>query len=66
MESTGVQGAVHLTAETAALLDFPLSLLENRLVDVKGRGKMDTFLLDASSANAEEVKRHLGPPLQLR
>jgi len=66
MESTGVQGAVHLTAETAALLDFPTSLLDNRLVEVKGRGKMDTFLLDASGANADEVRRHLGPPLQLR
>ena len=31
-----------------------------------GRGKMDTFLLDASGANADVVRRHLGPPLPLR
>ena len=66
MESTGVQGAVHLSAETAALLDFPTSLLENRLVEVKGRGKMNTFLLEASGPHADEVRRHLGPPLQMR
>lgn len=61
-----MQGAVHLTAETAELLDFPTSLLESRLVEVKGRGKMETFLLEASGANADEVRRQLGPPLQLR
>ena len=36
MESTGVAGAVQLTAETASLLGIPLTLFEPRLVEVKG------------------------------
>ena len=36
MESTGVAGAVHLSSDTAALLGVPLTLLETRVVDVKG------------------------------
>jgi hypothetical protein len=27
---------------------------------------MDTFLLEASGANGDDVRRHLGPPLHLR
>ena len=91
MESTGAAGAVHMSAETAALLGIPLKMLESRVVDVKGacraccpalraltrravprcmrstgRGRMDTFLLEGCCANADEVQRHLGPPLPTR
>ena len=35
MESTGVPGAVHLSADTAALCGVPETLLEERVVEVK-------------------------------
>jgi hypothetical protein len=53
MESTGIPGGVHLSAETAALCDLPQSVRrDRRSVDVKGRGTMDTYLVQGGGQEA--------------
>ena len=45
MESHGVPGAVHCSAETAALLRSDFRLDARGVVQVEGKGEMHTFLL---------------------
>ena len=63
MESTGEPGAVHLTAGTAAALGLPEQVLqrcfERRRVEVKGHGAMETLLVRARTAAAEELAQAL-------
>jgi class 3 adenylate cyclase len=45
MESSGIPGAIQVTGPTAALLGDAYLCQPRGLVDVKGKGPMDTFLL---------------------
>ena len=62
MESSGVPGALHMTAATAALCGLPDGLLQRRTVEVKSKGLMDTALLEAGTPAAAEVLRLLSEP----
>lgn len=45
MESHGIPDCIHLTEETALLLSGTFNLLKRPALQVKGKGKMDTFLI---------------------
>ncbi len=49
LESHGVPGAVHCSAETAALLQANFRLDARGVIDVKGKGPMHTFLIASGS-----------------
>ena len=63
MESTGLPGAVHLSAESFDLLRLATpeaaAAFERRRVEVKGRGVMDTMLLPAGGRGAAAVLAEL-------
>ena len=44
MESTGIPGATQVTADTYALLRDQEQFVERGLVDVKGRGRLQTYI----------------------
>lgn len=46
MESTGVVGHVQLTEATAAALETTYPLVRRQGVAIKGKGTVDTYLLD--------------------
>ena len=45
MESHGLPNKIHVSAETAALIENDFSLTKRGLIDVKGKGQMETYLL---------------------
>ncbi len=49
METTGEAGAVHVSAATAALLPDRFTLTKRDPVEVKGRGKMQTYFVTRTS-----------------
>jgi class 3 adenylate cyclase len=56
MESHGVPGAVHCSAETAALLQPGFRLDARGALQVEGKGEMHTFLLAPAGVAAETAK----------
>jgi guanylate cyclase len=46
MESHGLPGEIQLTARAASVLAGSFSLRTRGTVDIKGKGPMETFLLD--------------------
>ena len=47
MESHGLPNKIHVSAETAVLIENDFSLTKRGLIDVKGKGQMETYLLSA-------------------
>ena len=45
MESHGIAGAIHLSEATAALVDGKYELESRGEIEIKGKGKMKTFLI---------------------
>ena len=56
MESTGRAGCVQMSAASYQATGLPLGAVPQRRVDVKGKGLMETFVLDAASPEAAEVR----------
>lgn len=50
---------IQMSEATAQELDIPLSLLQKRTHDVKGKGEMTTYLLDVRAALCSDL---LSPP----
>ena len=57
MESSGVPGRVQVSSRTAEELAGALPLTHRGEIEVKGKGKMETYLLEAPSPNAEPPPR---------
>jgi class 3 adenylate cyclase len=47
MESHGLPNKIHVSAETAALIENDFNLTKRGLIDIKGKGQMETYLLSA-------------------
>ena len=47
MESHGFPNKIHVSAETAALIENDFNLTKHRLIDIKGEGQMEIYLLSA-------------------
>ena len=56
MESTGRPGCVQLSADTAAAVGLPPGLLDERSVDVKGKGLLTTYVLEGAGERARAAK----------
>ena len=52
MESSGRPGSVQLSDATLALSGLDPALVPSRVVDIRGKGEMHTFVLDAGSQEA--------------
>jgi hypothetical protein len=59
MESAGRAGAVQLSAATHAACALPPGCVPERRVDIKGKGPMQTFILQADSPEAALVREEL-------
>jgi class 3 adenylate cyclase len=55
MESHGVPGAIQLTAASRALLDGKYRLQSRGVIEIKGKGEMETWLLEAERARAAPI-----------
>jgi hypothetical protein len=47
MVSHGLPNKIHVSAETAALIENDFNLTKRGLIDIKGKGQMETYLLSA-------------------
>ena len=47
MESHGLPNKIHVSADTAALIENDFNLTKRGLIDIKGKGQMETYLLSA-------------------
>ena len=56
MESSGRAGCVQMSAAAYQETGLPPGVVPMRRVDVKGKGQMDTYVLDASSPEAAHVR----------
>ena len=57
MESHGVSGTIHCTEATATLLQGAFQLQARGVVEIKGKGEMNTFLLADSGATPSTDER---------
>jgi class 3 adenylate cyclase len=55
MESHGIPGTIQLTAASRALLDGKYRLAHRGKIEVKGKGEMDTWLLEGKLADVAPV-----------
>jgi hypothetical protein len=56
MESSGRTGCVQMSAAAYQATGLPPGAVPQRRVDVKGKGQMDTYVLDAASPEAAQVR----------
>ena len=56
MESSGRAGCVQMSAAAYQATGLPPGAVPQRRVDVKGKGQMDTYVLDAASPEAAQVR----------
>jgi hypothetical protein len=66
MESTGVADCVQLSAATFRISGLPPNALQVGRFDVKGKGLMDTYSIDAFSSDTARVRSLLAAPMPLR
>jgi hypothetical protein len=66
MESTGVADCVQLSAATYRVSGLPPNALQVGRFDVKGKGLMDTYSIDAFSSDTARVRALLAAPMPLR
>ena len=59
MESSGRSGCVQMSDSTYQALGLPPGTIPQRRVDVKGKGVLDTYVLEAGSADAASVRAML-------
>jgi hypothetical protein len=63
MESSGRPACVQLSAAAYQASGLPPDVIPQRRIDVKGKGQMDTFVLEAGSAEAVHVRALLDAPM---
>jgi class 3 adenylate cyclase len=56
MESTGVPGRVHVTAQTFALLTGVFDLEPREPIEIKGKGRMQTYLITAKRPTMKSLE----------